>query len=176
MKALRVALGAVAVFGCRGGGADSAAPRPQETVLAATGWLPLPLAEDPWAAERPEGVECLPVGYDVEGDFFEVETDYCPWGVFAQEVQASVDEGEVIRFVFWHSELWAREPAEGRVEVQVAGETVWAVRRAIPGPDRVDELELASPVALAPGDRAALLVTNHGLNAWRVGSWTVGGR
>ncbi len=88
-------------------------------------------AEDPWAAERPEGVECLPVGYDVEGDFFEVETDFCPWGVFAQDVQAPVAAGEVIRFVFWHSELWARDPAEGRGEIQVGGETVWAVRRAI---------------------------------------------
>lgn len=162
--------------GCRGDVGDSAAGRPVETVLAATGWRPLPLSDDPWAAERPSGVECLPVGYDVEGDFFEVETDYCPWGVFGQEVQADVAAGERLRFVFWHSELWAREPAEGRVEIQVGGRSAWAERRAIPGPDQVDELEFAAPFALAQGDRAALLVTNHGLNAWRVGSWTVGGR
>jgi len=138
-------------------------------VLAANAWRPGDVAESPFATHPRANEECNPVAYQEEDGFFEVQTDFCPFGVFVQAIGQAAGQGEVLRFTFWHLDLWAAEPAEAQVALWVDSAEIWSRRIPIPGPEDVVVVEHPAPLGLTAGESAWLLVTNHGLNSYRLG-------
>jgi hypothetical protein len=142
-------------------------------LLAANAWLPAVVADSPFAGHPRASEPCSPVAYQEEDGFFEVQTDFCPFGVFVQPLGQGALQGDTLQFTFWHLDLWAAEPAEAQVELWVGAKEIWSRRIPIPGPQDVEVVEQPAPIALPAGESAWLLVTNHGLNSYRLGDVSV---
>lgn len=152
-------------------GADSGVPAVGTVadLLLPDAWSLADPGDDPWADEAPDGAACPSTAFGPEGDFFEVETDPCPWATWTQALAADVAVGDRLVFTFFHLDLWSPEPAEAVVSLHVAGEPVWELRRAVPSEADVYEVDVPAVAAWGRGLPAAFHVHNHGANSYRLG-------
>lgn len=158
------------LLGCSPDGGQPETGRPPAgTLLAPDAWQPATPAEDPWAAMTPAGAECPSWGWGPEGAYFEVETDVCPWGTWAQPVAGNVTAGDRLEFTFYHLDLWAPEPAEAVVTLHLDRRLVWELRRAVPSGAAVESVVFEAAEDVSEGSSAAFHVHNHGANSYRIG-------
>lgn len=137
-------------------------------LLAATdAWQPVSAEADPFA-DRPEAVTCPPHGARDEDGLFEVETDICRYGTFAQPLPVDLRAGDVIVATVWHLQLWAAERTQGHVALQLGDALLWERYVPIPGHEAVYPLELPLAADAPAGTPLYFHVHNHGANSWRV--------
>lgn len=165
--ALLVAL-LVTLAGCDDG-ADAQPPAWQGEVTLAPidGWAPLTADDDPFA-DRPAEVECPDYGAQTEDGIFEVETDVCRYGSFAQPLPVALRPGDVVEATVWHLQLWAPERAQGHVALQLGDRLLWEERPTIPGNEAVYLVEVPVEQDWPAGTPLVFHVHNHGANSWRV--------
>ena len=129
-------------------------------------WSQVAMDSDPFRAERPDDASCAS-GFQVEAGVFEVETDLCSWGTFQQPLLANVSAGTPLRIIAWHLPLWAPEPAEGVLRLQVGDQPIWELTVPIPLGAMLYDEEIPAPVDLYADDPVTLHIHNHGTNSWR---------
>lgn len=152
-------------LGC--GEANEADPENAEVVLAPDGWT-YDESVGPWSRLETEE-DCSEQGFGPESAYFEVETDRCPWGSWAQELDAELRAGDVIEFDFHHLDLRAPVPATAVVELGVGEQVLWTLRRDIPSPAAFEQVEIEIDRAFE-GGLAWFHVHNHGDNSYRLGT------
>jgi len=150
------------------GGCSYAEPGP---LLDHAAWRELTPAEDPFE-DRPEDVTCMPGGWGEEFGVFEVNTDECSYGTFAQELAEDLPPQALLRVTAWHLDLFAPEPAEAHVVVQLGPVTLLEENPAIPSEEAVwdREVRLEPGQQARAGDLILFHVHNHGANSWRLGA------
>ena len=99
-----------------------------------------------------DSASCEAPGYGPEGNWFEVQTDICPYGTFSQPILHSVKAGQRIEVTLWHEALWAEEPAEGYVGLQLGGTLWWELTVPIPHPAAIYREEFSAPAAITEGE------------------------
>lgn len=193
-----VVLGVLASVGCTGGGAP-AEPEDDSTTgsLGSSSsddsssggepGLPVPLvvpqaweqagaADDPFVDHRPALVQCE-IGFDVETNLFEVDTELCRYGAFVQSTRAPIHEGDALEVVLLHDDLYAEEgEAVAHVAIAFGSEPAWQTELAIPAQagqvretwTAAADVEIGSPVHFH--------LHNHGTNNYRVVALTVAAR
>jgi hypothetical protein len=143
-----------------------------ETValVDAEAWVLLEGDDDPWQDGDPEA-DCSVYGYGAEGSHFEVETELCAYGTFAQPSLHAVSKGDTLSVVVWHVDLFSEDPdAEGHVAVTIDGDTLLEQTIPIPAEAEVYEVVEAAPRDMAKGEIIHFHVHNHGSNAWAIGA------
>lgn len=139
-------------------------------IIDPVGWEIVEGADDPYAAERPADVTCLPVGVTQE-DFggqpgLEVATGLCDWVSVRQPSTARVPAGAEVLLRLWHFELSAAEPGEARLAVWIDGAEVWERRIPIPSDSGLVRASWTMPREAAEGAPIVFHVDNHGANTY----------
>ena len=142
---------------------------PERILLPAGAWTLVPGDDHPFADTASAAEDCPSVAYKEEAGFFEVESDQCAFGVFTQPLATGIDAGETVEFVAWHLDLWAPEPAEARVVMQIGAEVLWEQVFPVPGPEDIQVRSFTFTEDVPAGTPAWWHVANHGYNSWRVG-------
>lgn len=137
------------------------------TVAGVEGWAPVEAGADPFE-DRPEAVSCPAHGYRPEVTLFEVQTDVCRYGTFAQAVPVALRAGDVLRTTVWHLNLWAGEPAEAHIALRIGDVALWEVFVAIPSREAAYPVEVALPVDVPAGTPLYFHLHNHGANSYRL--------
>ena len=139
------------------------------SLIDAEAWVLLDPGDDPWG-DMPKDAVCSSLGYEVEGTYFEVDTEQCQYGTFAQPALHGVAEGDEMTIVFWHLDLWSLdEGAEGHVAISIGGDVLVEEHIAIPADAKVWPFEFAAPRDIEEGEEIAFHVHNHGYNSWSMG-------
>lgn len=156
------------LLACSGGEPESV---PEDvSLIDANAWVLLDLSEDPWD-DAPAEVECSSLGYEVEGSYFEVDTEQCPYGTFAQPALHSVLAGEELTIVYWYLDLWSDdEGAEGHVAISVGGDVLVEEFIEIPADAEVRPNVLSAPRDIDAGEEITFHLHNHGYNSWSMGT------
>ena len=110
-----------------------------------------------------------PLGYGIEGTYFEVSTFDCEYGTFHQSLTRGVPEGTPLKLVYWHLDLWADPAAQGHLAIQVNDTLLHEAYIDIPNGAEVYVLEFEAPVTMAEGSMAFFHIHNHGTNSWSLG-------
>lgn len=152
-------------------GADSAQEGTPDWVplLDASAWVEVTDASADPFEDRPGEVDCSALGYGVEGTYFEVETDDCAYGTFAQTLSRDVPAGTPLETVYWHLDLWAAEAAQGHLALRTDAVLLHEAYIDIPNSADVYTVNLEAPVDLSEGDTIYFHVHNHGYNSWSLG-------
>jgi hypothetical protein len=136
-------------------------------------WEEASAAVDPFA-DRPAAVGCDADGWGPDEEtIFEIDTDLCAYGTFTQPTLRRVGPGATVELLVWHLDLYAGDPAEAHVVVQIGDVVLLEERPAIPGPEEAWDLSIPWPEDADPaaaGTPAWFHVHNHGENAWRIGA------
>jgi len=140
--------------------------------VTADAWQPQAQTDDPFPDHRPDVVDC-DVGWEVEFEALEVNTDRCTYGAFAQPALTAVSPGDAVIVDLWYDDLWAPEEAEAHLALGTGDEAWWELRLAVPGPADVLRIEFDAPVAADEGEPMWWHVHNHGSNSYRLQSVTV---
>jgi len=133
-------------------------------------WQELGASEDPFALHRPEDAGCPDGGWGAENGVFEVETDRCNYGSFAQPLHRGLQAGTPLRVSVWHLGLFSEEPGEGHAVVLIDGETVFEVQPGIPSEPDIWDQEHLLESSVEQGDSVVFHLHNHGTNSWRLGA------
>jgi len=149
---------AVGAVGC-----EASQPGP---IIDHEAWQTVSVEADPLASHRPDDAECPITEYRIEDDALEVQTGVCTYFSASQGSLKRVAEGGPVHVVLWHSTLDAVDPGTAHVAVLFGETVVWETSTEIPSRPRVHDVDIASPVALEPGDPVSLHLHNHGDNAW----------
>ena len=136
-------------------------------LIDATLWTVSGEAEDPFD-DRPESVECSSLGYAAESTYFEVDTTFCEYATFVQPTLVDIAEGDLMTLVAWHLDLWAAEPAEAHMVVQVGDQVLYEEWIPIPSDSNIFEKEGTAEDVLPSGTPVYFHVHNHGYNNWAV--------
>ena len=147
-------------------------PLPEDiSLITAEAWTLLDAAEDPWSDGYGD-TTCMALGYEVEGSYFEVDTELCPYGTFAQPALHGAREGDELTIVYWHLDLWAQEEdAVGHVAIAVGGDLLVDEYIDIPADSEVRPTELLSPRDIEAGEQITFHLHNHGFNNWSMGTF-----
>lgn len=171
-RSIAAVLGLAVLGSCtRTGKGDSGQQTPvgaSRIVLPASGWTPAG-AEHPFGDPPAGSGDCPSVAYGFDGGFFEVETDQCAFAVFTQPLASEIRAGEQVEVLSWHLQLWAAEPAEARVVLQVGDVVWWEEVFAVPGAEDIQTLTPLIDHDLPAGTSAWWHIANHGSNSWRLG-------
>lgn len=173
MRSSWVALAvALSMIGC---GEDEMRPGPgvPERVLLAAPDLfhELTLAEDPFAAHRPDSFLCHPLnGFYVEDGQLELNTANCDYFAVGQPALTDGSAGARVFGRVSHFDLTASEPSEAHLAVTWGDLTL--TERTIPIPSMADVLdfELELPRDLGTADLVVVHLHNHGQNTYQFGS------
>lgn len=150
--------------GCAGDKDSGGEPAPP--ALPARAWRPIDPAESPFAAEAPSDAYCSELAWTLyEGDF-EVRSDLCLWGVYAQALTEDIGAGEVLALTFTWGETWAAEPTTAELALSLGDEALWSQRVPVPGPAGQAALRLPLTEAHPAGAQASLRIANHGFNTY----------
>lgn len=133
-------------------------------------WQELSASEDPFADHRPDDTTCDAGGWGPENGVFEIETDRCPYGSFAQPLGRDLEAGSRLRVTLWHLGLFADPPAEGHVAVLVGGEVLFESWPLIPGDPELWDHEVDLTEDHSAGSEVLFHLHNHGTNSWRLGT------
>ena len=132
-------------------------------------WVRIPLAEDPYLSEKKDDAECYPGAEVLEGAVFEVNTTGCTFVSFQQPALEAGIEGQRIRFVHWHLDLWAPDVDKGVLALRIGESEVYRTEYDIPGLAEFVDAEWELEKAFDSGDPMVLHLRNHGINSWRFG-------
>jgi hypothetical protein len=174
-RQLSVITALAVVVACAADGSDSADANaePSWVVIASPyAWVETPLAEDPFAALRPEDVTCDPTGHgfhDFGGDpSYEIDTGLCNYLSISQAALQALPAGTTVEFRVWHFELEADGPAEAYLALDVDSHLVFERTVLIPSASELltEEFELPADVPL--GAPVTMHLHNHGANTWNV--------
>ncbi len=124
-------------------------------------------AADPMPAHRPADAECE-LGFGEEFGVFEVDTQICTYGVFAQPMLADVRVGETVELTITHDDLIAEEPAIGHVLVTLGDEHTFEAQVEIPQIYGLVNVNWIADVDIDAGVPVAYHLHNHGFNQWRL--------
>lgn len=119
--------------------------------------------------DRPDEFECSPLGYGLEGTYFEVSTIDCEYGTFQQGLTHGVPAGTLLKLVYWHLDLWAEEAAQGHLALQVNDTLLHEAYIDIPNGAEVYAFEFEAPAVMVEGDMVFFHIHNHGFNSWSLG-------
>ena len=135
-------------------------------------WVLLDASEDPWQDSFDGNTDCSTLGYEVEGSYFEVDTELCPYGTFSQPALHGVSEGDPITIVYWHLDLWSTDKdAEGHVAISIGGEVLVDDALTIPADAEVHPTETTAPRDIEAGESITFHLHNHGYNSWSMGTF-----
>jgi hypothetical protein len=141
------------------------------SLIESEAWMLLDSESDPWD-DGPAGTECSALGYEVEGPYFEVDTELCPYGTFSQPALHGVREGEELTIVYWYLDLWSTDfGAEGHVAISVGGDVLVEEFIEIPADAEVRPSVLSAPRDIAEGEEITFHIHNHGYNNWSMGTF-----
>ncbi len=129
-------------------------------------WQEVAQEADPLAEHRPEEVSCPGAAWDEEDASLEVDTSLCNYLALEQPARLSVSEGDLLKLVMWHAQLWDFEVAEAHVAVLLDEQLAWEVLIPIPSDPGIYDLEIESPTDLEEGAPIHLHLHNHGSNSW----------
>ena len=141
-------------------------------MIVADAWAPAAPEADVFAHMRPADAECDPeLGYQADalgGDpSFEINTGWCNYLTVSQPLLTDVGEGDPIKLLLWHFELFSMEPdASAYVGLAIDSETVWEQTIPIPSPSRLEIGEFLSPMTIDAGADVQFHLHNHGINSW----------
>jgi len=147
---------------------DVGATEGVESLVDLSLFEPVAEEDDPFVSHRPDEVNCE-TGYALEIGVFEVETDKCNYGTFAQPMKVELDSTDQVRLVIWHLALWAAEPAEAHVAIQIGEHLIWEAFSPIPGAEEIWDVTLELESSIPAGTPVYFHVHNHGYNSWRLG-------
>ncbi len=168
------ALAALTLSACAavpGDGAGDTAAEAVAVLLPVDAWRPVDAEAGPFADPPTAAVYCSELSWRVEPQaftdpMFEVRSDLCLWGVYAQALGAPLAEGDSLVLTFAWGETWAATPTEAALGLAVGDEQLWSRAVPVPGPAGEEELRLPVAAAHAAGEPVTLLVSNHGTNTW----------
>ena len=111
---------------------------------------------------------CPGIPYREEYGGVEISTGRCEQITLIQPSLSTVNEGEKLRLIAWHSQLISDEPTRqtGAIMVAVRDHVIWSEQSPIPGGARSFDLTFESEIDIRRGDPIRLHVHNHGANAW----------
>ena len=166
-----VTLATVACADRAGPAAGDTAAREAPALLPVDAWRPVAAEAGPFADPPTAAVYCSELAWRVEpqaftAPMFEVRSDLCLWGVYAQVLDEDLVEGDVLALTFAWGETWAAAPTTAQIGLAVGDELLWSEAVPVPGPAGEDELRLPVRAPHAAGEQATLLVSNHGTNTW----------
>lgn len=149
--------------------------RPQGTrsLVAVEGWVADDAPPPSLVQDAPETVTCEN-GWGVEDGVFEVDSEFCNWGAFAQPSLVPIKAGDTLEVILLHDALFSDDPdATAHVAVAVGDLVVWETTLMIPA-----AAGLVRPAVLATADAPAgtpvhVHVHNHGYNNYRFVDITV---
>jgi hypothetical protein len=157
-----------------GAAADSSSTGPAidpgpRTLVDLAAFTLVSAADDPWSAERPADAAC-PAGFGLEANLFEVSTDLCTWGTFAQPTLDVIEAGDTLEIILLHDALYApdMEGAVAHIAVGLDGGPVWEVEIPIPAQANIVRQTWTAERSLPAGTPIALHVHNHGVNNYRL--------
>ena len=130
-------------------------------------WAPAEAEADPFAAERPDPVECT-LGWGEETGAFEVSTDLCLYGAFVQPTQAVVHAGDTVELVLLHDALYAIEPATAHLAIAFGADVAWQTELTIPAEPALVRPSWTAPAEIPAGTPVHFHVHNHGVNNYRL--------
>ncbi len=145
---------------------------PQDiSLIDALSWELLDAADDPWD-DAPQGAECSSLGYEVEGSYFEVDTELCQYGTFAQPALHGARQGDELTIVYWYLDLWSTDAdAEGHIAISVGDEVLVDEHITIPADAEVRPNFISAPRDIEQGEPITFHVHNHGYNSWSMGTF-----
>jgi hypothetical protein len=155
------------------GGGEPGLPVP---LVVPESWGQAGAADDPFADHRPALVQCE-IGFDVETNLFEVDTELCRYGAFVQPTLAAIHAGDELEVVLLHDALYFAEgEAVAHVAIAFGSQPAWQTELAIPAAagqvretwTAAADVEIGSPVHFH--------LHNHGTNNYRVVALTVAAR
>lgn len=137
-------------------------------------WTLVEAADDPLAAHRPATVVCPPgLGWLVEAQGIEVNTQSCTYAMFSQPALAAVVPGARIVGSLYYFDLTADAPATAHVALQVGDTVIWEREIAIPGPADAFAIDVPAGFSAAEGTPVYFHLHNHGQNTWTLGKLEV---
>lgn len=142
------------------------------SLVAPEAWAPTEAAEDPFADERPDPVECA-LGWAVETGAFEVDTELCLYGAFVQPSLAEIRAGETIELVVLHDALYASQPATAHLAIALGDRIAWETTLPIPSEPGLLRPSWTATADMAAGTAVHFHVHNHGTNNYRLIDLTV---
>ncbi|MBL8618154.1 MAG: hypothetical protein JNM72_21255 [Deltaproteobacteria bacterium] len=167
-------LAVLALSACAAGpvdGAEDTAGELLAVLLPVDAWRPVEAEAGPFADPPAAAIYCSELSWRVEphafaAPMFEVRSDLCLWGVYAQTLDAPLAEGDALVLSFAWGETWAAAPTEAVLGLAVGDEQLWSRAVPVPGPAGEEELRLPITAPHAAGEAVTLLVSNHGTNTW----------
>jgi hypothetical protein len=153
-------------------GSSSGESRSAQSLVVPEAWTPAEAADDPFADERPEPVECM-LGWGVETGAFEVNTDLCLYGAFVQPTLAEVQQGDTLELVMLHDALYAVDPAVAHVAIALGDEPAWETEIPIPSEPELLRPSWTATADLPAGSPVHFHLHNHGVNNYRLIDLTV---
>jgi hypothetical protein len=150
---------------------NTASERSEKAVLVEPdSWTLTTDADDPFAADKPDGATCDSLGYgpeDYEGELaLFVDTGACDFATFEQPALAPVAKGERVRLRLYHYDLTAPEAAQAHVALLFGNEVQWQKDFDIPSGAELVNTHWKATRALEKGDPVRFHVGNHGDNNW----------
>ncbi len=158
------------------GAACDGGPAPRtEAVLVAdmAAWAPVGV-DDAGPFTDVTTTTCTGAGARYEDPVFEVNTDACDGGTFAQPMPHALYDDEYIHFVLWHQQLLAETAAEAYVGIAVGDDIIWEVTVPIPATEQVYKPYVPVGRFVPPGARVSVHVHNHGENSYKFLDFTAG--
>lgn len=145
----------------------------RKQLVEAADWHPVPAARDPLASHRPAEGNCPDNAWYEEDGALEVQTGYCNYLSLSQPSKATINKGDDLHLVLWHSQLRFDEPAEAHAAISVGGTVIWENLIEIPNKGGIYDITVPSTVAAAVGEMIEYHLHNHGNNTWTLLSFGV---
>lgn len=143
-----------------------------QSLVTPDAWLPAAADQDPLVDERPADVQCA-LGFGEEVGAFEVDTELCLYGAFAQPSLAPVQAGDTIELVLLHDDLYAVDPATAHLAIALGDDVVWQTEIPIPSEAALVRPSWTAAADVPVGTPVHFHVHNHGVNNYRLIDLTV---
>lgn len=154
---------------CAAGLACTPAPREATALVDISGpWTEVSAEDDPFAGRRPDEVSCGPLGWYLEVNVLEVNTEDCNYLAISQPMLSDIRAGEWVSMLYWHAALFYEAPAVGWVGVALDGVPVAEFEVGIPAKPASYEPNWEALDDVPEGAPLSLHLTNHGSNTWNV--------
>ncbi len=132
-------------------------------------WSILDDIQDPHPAHRTDAHVCNESGILPEDEVLEINTNDCGYALVGQPLQASIETGDVIELLMYHSALSAIEqPAEAHFSLMVGDRAFWDITIDIPWQSEVYLVPIEVDWSAGAGTLVRLHLHNHGGNSWRI--------
>ena len=125
------------------------------------------------AEDAPATVTC-DNGWGVEDGVFEVDSEFCNWGAFAQPSLVPIKAGDTLEVILLHDALFSDdEGATAHVAVAVGDLVVWETTLMIPTAAGLVRPAIIASADAPTGTPVHVHVHNHGFNNYRFVDMTV---